>query len=133
MLSLGYEGPERGGPHAEVVELLGDVHRQLAELLREMPAAAAPQVDRLGLIGALRQVVEEELPEVFDGVTWRVEPWGEREARGIPALTAEVIFYAAREAIRNAARYGRGGDMGRPLHLQVELACDSPSTSLYTG
>ncbi len=133
MLSLSHEGPGRGGPCAEVVELLGDVHRQLAELLRDMPAAAAPQVDRLGPIGALRQVVEEELPDAFDGVTWRVEPRAEREARAIPALTAEVLFYAAREAIRNAARYGRGGDAGRPLHLQVEFACDSPSTGSGRG
>jgi signal transduction histidine kinase len=33
-----------------------------------------------------------------------------------------VLFYAAREAIRNAARYGRNGDSARPLHLQVGVA-----------
>ena len=40
----------------------------------------------------------------------------------IPDLTAEVLFYAAREAIRNAARYGRGRDTTRPLHLRVAAA-----------
>ena len=34
----------------------------------------------------------------------------------------EVLFYAAREAIRNAARYGRNGEPGRALHLAVSLA-----------
>ena len=32
-------------------------------------------------------------------------------------LIAEVLYYAARETIRNAARYGRDGDGSRPLHL----------------
>jgi signal transduction histidine kinase len=33
-----------------------------------------------------------------------------------------VLFYAAREAMRNAARYGRGGDAARLLHLGLEVA-----------
>jgi signal transduction histidine kinase len=124
MLSLS-SGRATHSPSSDVVALLGDVHRQLSDLLREMPAVAAPEVERLGVISALRQVVDEELSGAFDGVTWRVEPDAEREAKTIPALTAEVLFYAAREAIRNAARYGRGGDAARPLHLQVGVTwCD---------
>jgi len=40
----------------------------------------------------------------------------------VPALTAEVVFYAAREAVRNAARYGRNGEAARALHLNVAVA-----------
>jgi signal transduction histidine kinase len=115
-----------GGGASDVVALLGDVHGQLSDLLREMPAAAPPELDRLGLIGALRQVVDEELESAFDDVTWRVEPVAERGASAVPALTAEVVFYAAREAIRNAARYGRGGVAARPLHLQVSVLWRGP-------
>jgi two-component sensor histidine kinase len=39
-------------------------------------------------------------------------------------MTAEVIFYAAREGFRNAARHGRGGESGRPLALQIQLYKD---------
>jgi signal transduction histidine kinase len=35
-------------------------------------------------------------------------------------LQAEVLFYAAREAIRNAARHGRGEDNARSLHLRLD-------------
>jgi signal transduction histidine kinase len=35
-----------------------------------------------------------------------------------------VVFFAAREAMRNAARYGRGDDRSRPLHLCVSVTCD---------
>ena len=34
-------------------------------------------------------------------------PDTEEQAHTIPTLTAEVIFYAAREAVRNAAKHGR--------------------------
>ena len=86
-----------------------------------MPATAAPEVARLGLIGALRRTVASELGGAFDGVIWRIEPEAEQAAQSLPALSAEVIFYAAREAIRNAARYGRDGDPVRPLHLTVSV------------
>jgi signal transduction histidine kinase len=106
----------------ETVSLLADVHRQIANLLHAMPATAAPEVARLGLIGALRQTVDGELGSAFDGVTWLVAPEDELATNEIPALNAEVAFYAAREAIRNAARYGRNGDPARSLHLIVSVA-----------
>jgi signal transduction histidine kinase len=72
------------------------------------------------LIEALRQVVKEEFRRAFDDVTWEVEPEAERNGRAIPSLTAEVLFYAAREAVRNAARHGRPGDTKQPLHLHIK-------------
>jgi signal transduction histidine kinase len=39
----------------------------------------------------------------------------------LPLFASEVIFSAAQEAIRNAARHGRGGDAQRKLHLDVAL------------
>jgi signal transduction histidine kinase len=107
---------------AEALESLADVHRRLSNLLREMPTAVAPEVARLGLVGALRQAVDDELGHAFDAVTWEVEPQAEREAQAIPALTGEVLFYAAREAIRNAGHHGRGPDSGRTLHLRLAVA-----------
>jgi signal transduction histidine kinase len=103
----------------EATSLLADTHRQIADLLHEMPTGAAPEVARLGLIGALRQVIDEGLGGSFDDVTWEVEPEAEKKAHTIPSLTAEVLFYAAREAIRNVARHGRGTDTTRPLHLCI--------------
>lgn len=82
-----------------------------------MPAATAPEVARLGLIGALRRTVDDEWGHAFDGVTWEIEAEAERQAQTLPPLTAEVLYYAAREAVRNAARHGRGAD--RPLRLHV--------------
>jgi signal transduction histidine kinase len=115
MLALSEEDPT-----SEAVTLLGDVHRQISDLLREMPTSTVPEVARLGLVGALHRAVDDEFGSAFDAITWRVEPGAERQARYIPSLTAEVLFYAAREAVRNAARHGR--DAARPLHLEVKVS-----------
>ncbi|MCI0477477.1 MAG: ATP-binding protein, partial [Anaerolineales bacterium] len=49
-----------------------------------------------------------------------------RVARALPALTAETLFYAAREVIRNAARYGRGDTAERALNLWIAVRSTCP-------
>ncbi|MBN1976483.1 MAG: ATP-binding protein, partial [Anaerolineae bacterium] len=115
MLTLGEDS------HADTVTALADAHRQIADLLHEMPTATAPEVARLGLIGALRQAVDEEFGHAFDAVAWEIEPEVQQYAQAIPTLTAEVLFYAAREAVRNAARHGRADD-SVPLRLRLGVA-----------
>jgi signal transduction histidine kinase len=122
MLALSSRQADLDDSSSDTVALLADVHRQVSDLLREMSAIATPEVAQLGLVGALRKAVDDELANAFDGVTWQIEPEADREVDAIPSLTAEVLFYAAREVIRNAARYGRGGDIARPLHLRVGVA-----------
>lgn len=106
----------------EGLTLLAEAHRSIANLMQAIPTAAAPEVARLGLVDALRQVVQNEHCGAFDSVAWQVEPEAERLARSVPSLSAEVVFFAAREAIRNAARHGQGGDGARPLHLTVSAS-----------
>lgn len=108
-------------PAQDAVGLLSEVHHQIANLLYTMPTPTLPAVGECGLIGALHQTVEGELASAFDGVTWQIDPAAEQAAAAIPVLTAEVMLYAAREAIRNAARYGRAGDPTRSLNLSVAV------------
>ena len=120
LIALGGDGAS-AIPNATTV--LMDVHRQISDLLREMPARSTPAVARMGLIAALRHLLADELPEAFDSVEWIVENKAEQRLQQLAHLTVEVLFYAAREAIRNAARYGRGGRTNQPLHLQISI-CD---------
>ncbi len=103
-------------PGTEAAQPLAELHRQIADLLREMPAATAPEFARTGMLAALRLVAEGELAGAFDSVDWQVAPEVEEAARRLPALSAEVAFHAAREAMRNAARHARGET---PLHLTI--------------
>ncbi len=116
--------PQAGTPEtlAETVKLLGEMHHQIANLLHALPTTTTREVARLGLIGALRQVIDTELAAAFDDVAWQIEPAAAQALQQLTPLAAEVIFCAAREAIRNAARYGRGDDAIRPLHLTLSVA-----------
>lgn len=93
--------------HPAVPDLTA-VHRQISALLREMPPATTPEFARKGVFEALRQVAEGELAGAFDAVVWEVPEDVAERARHLPPLEAEVLFYAAREVLRNSARHGRG-------------------------
>jgi signal transduction histidine kinase len=87
-------------------------------------------VARLGVLGALKQTVEAEFGRSFDDVLWEIDPQAEAKVNSLVPLTAEVLFYASREAIRNAARHGRNGqaidlitEEPAPLHLYVSARC----------
>jgi signal transduction histidine kinase len=103
------------------VSLLAGVHHQIADLLRQMPPTTAPEVAKLGLIGALHHVVDDELAGAFDRVIWQIQPGVRDRLRAIPPLVAEVLFYAAREAIRNAAHHARDVNTTLPLSLTVSV------------
>lgn len=99
---------------------LTQVHRQIADLLRAMPTAPAPELARLGLFGALRHLVAGELAGAFDNVHWAIAAEAEAAAQRYPPFVVETAFYAVREGVRNAARYGRGDRPGRSLTLRLE-------------
>jgi signal transduction histidine kinase len=124
LLSLGAQaGPNPATTQA--IEQLTAAHRQISNLLRDMPKSTVPALDRVGLIGTLQRLILDELPHAFDSVTWQVEPEAEAAARQLPPLTAEVVFYAAREALRNAARHGRDNESGRPLNLTMIIGASN--------
>jgi signal transduction histidine kinase len=113
-------GMNSGSEKPETISLLTNVHRQISDLLHDMPAAP-PDVARTGLLGALRHIANGELADSFDAVSWHIDPEAERRLNNLPPLTAEVVFYAAREAMRNAAKYGRGADSQWPLKLELSV------------
>lgn len=121
MLKLVGEQSKPNGGTSEAIEMLAGVHNQISNLLRDMPTTTLPEISKLGLVGALRKVVDEEYGIAFEEVRWNVEPLAERETQDISSLTAEVLYYAAREAIRNAARHASQGRSNRPLHLVISV------------
>lgn len=126
LLTLAATPPDRQSASiSDTVASLADVHRQLSELLRNLPAPGAPRLARLGLVGALRQAVEDELADAFSAVTWHVEPVAEEAAHRLPPMVSQVAFYAAREAMRNAARHARRTPADGLPHLSVSVEwCD---------
>jgi signal transduction histidine kinase len=105
-----------GQPVDDALAQLADAHSQASRLLRELPPTVLPEIARLGLLAALRKMVEMEFGAAFSGVTWE---YGEAAAAAAARLrpeAAETIYYAARELVRNAAKHARpaSAENGRP-------------------
>lgn len=114
MLSLSAEkAPE------VILKQLSDAHQEVSNLLRELAPTVMPEIARLGLIGALRKMVQTEFAPAFDEVLWRVEEDVEAQAARLGPLAAETLYYATRELVRNAAKYGRPAGGTAPFRLEM--------------
>ena len=120
--------PDADGQIPQAMNLMTDAHHQISDLLHDMPTTSAPEVARIGLVKALRRAIDDELPNAFDKMTWQITPEVAQNVLEIPTLSAEVIFYATREAIRNAAKHGRGDEEKRPLNVTVNMEWDEGLT-----
>jgi signal transduction histidine kinase len=112
---------ERQSENGKTLELLEGIHIQLANLLQSLPNASAPKVDQYGLVGALRQTIDDEMEGFFDEVDWQIETQAEVLARDLPQLVIEVVYAAVREGFRNAARHGRGQNDQPNLCLRIGM------------
>ncbi len=124
---LALSGQTGGNPGSEkALSDLAGIHRRISQLLLDTPSA--PPIEELsgGIVESLRRLLEDEMPESFDEVRWRIDPPAEQAAHSLPPMYLEVWYYAAREAIRNAAKYARGDDASRPLHLAIALSGSNP-------
>jgi signal transduction histidine kinase len=122
LLELSRDGDSSALSHSDTITLLAEIHREISNLLLDLPGASTLEVSRLGVFEALRQVLDGELKDGFDAVSWQIPAEVEQSARSLPPLAAEVLFFAAREAMRNSARHGRSSIDKSPLHLKVSAS-----------
>jgi len=108
-------------PADVAVRQLAQLHAELAEMLRGLAAAGGGVLDRMGLTQAIRCLVEDEFADALDAAAYNTDPDVEPYVGLLPVLTAEVLYYATREAIANAARHGRAGEPTRTLNLAVRI------------
>ncbi len=108
-----------GAPVEPVVKQLSELHSQLADLLHELPPAAAPEISRLGLIGALRRAVQVEFSQQFEKAEWAFAEEVEQKARELAPVAAETVYFAARELVRNAAKHAHPEEGSNYLRLKI--------------
>ncbi|MFN2146389.1 MAG: hypothetical protein ACK2T7_13640, partial [Anaerolineales bacterium] len=98
-------------------------HGEISRLIRNLPGPSLPDLAGLGLVAALRRLVEDEVGAGFDQVEWEITPGSESADEELTQLEEEVLYYAAREVMRNAARHGRvEGEAARPLGLKIAVS-----------
>lgn len=116
----------------EAAATLTQAHQRLSALVREMSNAVPTQLESEGLVAALRSALAHDFRDSFDEVSWRIDPGAAERARQIPLFAGEVIFYAAQEVIRNAAKHGRGSDPDRQLRLDIAIE-QAPALRIVIG
>lgn len=123
LIALSGETASGNGRTNRALTLMTEAHKQISDLLHDMPTTTAPEVARLGFVTAFQRSVENDFTTVIDEIRWEISSEAEAAAKTLPTLTAEVVFYAAREVVRNAAKHGRGGqgEGERPLTLTVTM------------
>ncbi len=107
----------------EAIDLISDAHRRLATMMRTTAPGAPHRMEQDGLMHAIHTMLEQDFQNAFDDIEWLVS---EETATAIDELTppaiAELIFGAVQEALRNAARHGRGNDVHRHLGLTLSAS-----------
>ena len=119
MLELGSMLPPTTEKGDSLLISLSSVHRKLSDLLHGATALTVSRLANNDLINGLHQVISGEFPNEFEKVIWKISPEAQSYLSSLPAMTSEVLFYAAREVIRNAARHARHPENNSPLQLEI--------------
>ena len=91
--------------------------------MRAAPIANKRRLEK-GLVSALRAALDGEFRGTFDQLTFTAPDDASAAADALPTIVADLLLGAVQEAVRNAGRHGRGGDLHRRLALRVGLAAD---------
>jgi signal transduction histidine kinase len=89
--------------------------------MHDVTSSVSHQLAQQGLVATLRSLVDGELARDLEAVEWQVSPEAARSAAQLSPFVSEVVYFAARELLRNAACHGRGDDPARPLRLTVRM------------
>lgn len=118
-------------PIQETLNTLGEVHQQIADLLTRTQRTSFPHAGPFELVAALHALVQQEFAHSFEQLEFQHGESGacvtqERTGETVymDPVVGEVVLGAAREAVRNAAVHGRGGQAERPLSLQIKLGVE---------
>jgi signal transduction histidine kinase len=107
----------------DAVHAISDAHRRLATMMRANTPSAPHRLERDGMLHAIRAMLKQDFQQAFDEVEWAIsEGTMSRIDEIVPPTIAELIFAAVQEALRNAARHGRGSDVHRRLCLSMKAS-----------
>ncbi len=103
-------------PDNDARDLITQAHRDISDLLRELPTQNTAPPDALV---ALKRELDTELVGAFDSASFCADENAHQAARSLSPSLSQTLFFAAREALRNSARHARGNDAKRELKVEV--------------
>jgi signal transduction histidine kinase len=118
---------ESGSEVKQAVDTLAEAHRRISDLLRATSPGVPARLAQEGLPAALQALLTGDLAGEFREAAWHVDPAAAEKTRQMQPFAAEVVYFAARELLRNAARYANGGQEHRP---RVTICLDEVAEGL---
>lgn len=109
---------------AEVIRTLSLIHKEIANLIHTTPALPAYE-QGAGFLAMVRNAIQQEFAGEFEQIDWQLCHGGQ----AVDGLTADILYGAVREAVRNAAIHGRGDDPKRALSLWITVR-DTPGLTI---
>ena len=109
-------------PGSDARDLIVQAHRDISNLLRELPSQNTAPPDALF---ALKRELEVELASSFDSLKFCADDAAHEAAHTLSPSLSQTLFFASREALRNSARHARGGDSKRQLSVEVRALIES--------
>jgi len=103
------------------ISQLSQVHKDLSQLIREMPGTPPGRSLQVGLIPSLKEFIEHDLSDAFLKIEWVEEEAFDKALVKLTDIAREVLDYALREVIRNAAKYAHPMDGKKPT-LKLEFS-----------
>jgi len=104
-----------------VIGQLADTHKMISSLLQELPSVYTPQLEKAGFAYVIQQLIKVEFPHTFTAIDWE---WTIEDAaivNDLPILKKEVLYYAFREAVRNAANHANPSVVEEGVRLIVRI------------
>jgi two-component sensor histidine kinase len=103
-------------PAKEAIQSLSQVHKQISRLIHSNPILSEQETD--DFFSKSQSAIQNEFSTEFERIDWHLS----ENLPKLDMLTADVLFAAMREIVRNAAVHGRGNNPQRPLNLAISAS-----------
>ena len=111
-----------GEEQKQIMAQLSRAHQDVSNLLHELPAIISPNISRIGFIPALRRMVQGEFSRSFDAIHWQIDEDAATALNQLNPQAQEVLYFAARELVRNAAKHAFTEEATGSRNLTVSAA-----------
>ncbi len=101
--------------------ILEAIHKKLSDMLHNLPTSFSPEISRTHFLEAIQLLPELQLDGSFSTVKWAVSSEAVACIDKLPINVREVLYFATREAIRNAAVHGGGTADSKEQSLEIEI------------
>jgi signal transduction histidine kinase len=107
-----------------VIGQLANTHKMISSLLQELPSVYTPQLEKAGFTYVIQQLIKIEFPRTFSAIDWRWTIEDAAVVNNLPILKKEVLYYAFREAVRNAANHASPPVVEEGVQLIVRIKAE---------